>query len=75
MASDNGDPNPTTNLAESLVSKFDKLLALIENQNQLMEKQGHTLEKQREELEEQHMTIKKHTGMLETLEKDATKGV
>ncbi|KZS91656.1 hypothetical protein SISNIDRAFT_456580 [Sistotremastrum niveocremeum HHB9708] len=73
MASDNGSPSSKTNLAESLVSRFDKLLALIENQNQLMEKQGHTLEKQRNELEEQHKTIKRHTGMLETLEKDATK--
>ncbi|KZS91655.1 hypothetical protein SISNIDRAFT_487316 [Sistotremastrum niveocremeum HHB9708] len=53
-------------LAEALVSRFDKLLFLIENQNDLMAKQ-------REELAGQHQTLKKHTGMLESLEKDATK--
>ncbi|KZS91621.1 hypothetical protein SISNIDRAFT_487289 [Sistotremastrum niveocremeum HHB9708] len=54
-------PNTKHNadLAEALVSKFDKLLALMETQNSLIEKQGQTLEQ--------------HTGMLESIEKDATK--
>ncbi|KZT41534.1 hypothetical protein SISSUDRAFT_1059267 [Sistotremastrum suecicum HHB10207 ss-3] len=59
MAEPQTNAEPTTDLAGALVSKFDKLLLLIEKQNVLMEKHAQTLDK--------------HTGMLESIEKDATK--
>ncbi|KZT33678.1 hypothetical protein SISSUDRAFT_1053918 [Sistotremastrum suecicum HHB10207 ss-3] len=66
MINDDVSSGAELNLAEALVSRFDKLLCLVENQNDLMAKQ-------REELADQHKTMKKHSGMLESLEKDATK--
>ncbi|KZS91619.1 hypothetical protein SISNIDRAFT_516273 [Sistotremastrum niveocremeum HHB9708] len=59
MAEPQTNAEPRTDLAGALVSKFDKLLLLIEKQNLLMEKHAQTLDK--------------HTGMLESIEKDATK--
>ncbi|KZS92684.1 hypothetical protein SISNIDRAFT_486202 [Sistotremastrum niveocremeum HHB9708] len=60
-------------LINGLMSRFDKLLVLMEHQNTLMESQGRTLEKHSEVLDGQHNTMKKHSSMLEALEKDATK--
>lgn len=60
MAVMNGVAEAMADLNQTLGLKFDKLLALIATQNTL--------------IEEQHNTLKKHSVMLEALEKDATKG-
>ncbi|KZS91595.1 hypothetical protein SISNIDRAFT_487263 [Sistotremastrum niveocremeum HHB9708] len=71
---------PSSNVAEALLSQFERLLALTERQNSLLEKQGQAIEKQgetlqpqTEKLEEQHSTMKKHTEMLDILDVNATK--
>ncbi|KZT41795.1 hypothetical protein SISSUDRAFT_203573 [Sistotremastrum suecicum HHB10207 ss-3] len=75
MADSRSDTSSGSNpgLIDGLMSRFDKLLILMEHQNTLMESQGRTLEKHSEVLDDQHSTMKKHSSMLEALEKDATK--
>lgn len=62
------------NTTNPFPGKFDELLELMKTQNGLISQQSETLKEQKDELAAQHLTIKKHTGMLEALEKDATKG-
>ncbi|KZT33434.1 hypothetical protein SISSUDRAFT_1066158 [Sistotremastrum suecicum HHB10207 ss-3] len=57
----------------ALPAKFEELLELIRAQNVLLVEQSKTLTEQKLEIVDQHRTIKRHTGMLETLEKDVTK--
>ncbi|KZS88906.1 hypothetical protein SISNIDRAFT_489752 [Sistotremastrum niveocremeum HHB9708] len=63
-----------SNLNEPLVSRFDRLLALMEVQNGLIKEQSRALLEQKVELAAQHRTLRKHTTMLQSIEKDATKG-
>ncbi|KZT41786.1 hypothetical protein SISSUDRAFT_1042289 [Sistotremastrum suecicum HHB10207 ss-3] len=72
IAESNKEPGPGFAEAPS-ISKFDKLLFLMENQNTLIESLGNTLQNHSQILQGQHATMEKHTSMLEALEKDATK--
>lgn len=73
IAESNKEPDPGFAEAPS-ISKFDKLLFLMENQSTLIENLGYTLQNHSQILQGQHATMEKHTSMLEALEKDATKG-
>ncbi|KZS92690.1 hypothetical protein SISNIDRAFT_509706 [Sistotremastrum niveocremeum HHB9708] len=74
IAESNKEPDPGFAEAPS-ISKFDKLLFLMENQNTLIESLGNTLQNHSQILQGQHATMEKHTSMLEALEKDATKEI